>query len=443
MFLISKKARVGGLFPLEIGFFRRWQRSEGGWLKPVVLMPEGADAWAETDRSSALFHELSHVKRADYLFTLLIRFSLAVFWWNPLCWVVSSRIRKEQEIACDELVLRAGIKPSTYAASLLAFRRSADFRWNVSADLLGLIGRLSFQERLAAILKQKLMFKEVKMKSKIMLAAAVVLAVILIGTARPAVGNETNAETSPAVRIAPATNPESVVVQEKEKEKVAEEKEKKTDKKAVVFIDKSDKARVEIAIVGNGPIKKLLIEKDGAIRLRVTGEGAKIIQEGKLLTLDENDSFTISKDSGKILMIGKSGDWEPGEKIVKVIVRKNKKDGPEIGWTIGENEPPYKKIVRIREGDIKGGAEKLKVTCERDDEALRIVLTGKKGPEGRAAYDRVLARLKNEISGDGKILESDFNENNGEMTFKISLLASADEDLIKKLVESATEEIKK
>jgi hypothetical protein len=65
-------------------------------------------------------------------------------------------------LACDELVLRAGIRPSAYAASLLAFRRSAGFRWNPSAALLGFVRRSSFQDRMAAILKQKLTIMEVK-----------------------------------------------------------------------------------------------------------------------------------------------------------------------------------------------------------------------------------------------------------------------------------------
>ncbi|MCK7483413.1 MAG: M56 family metallopeptidase [Candidatus Moduliflexus flocculans] len=78
-----------------------------GWRKPVVLFPAGADAWTEDERSSALFHELSHIKRADFLVMLLVRTSLALYWWNPLCWVAYRELLKEQEIACDELVLRA------------------------------------------------------------------------------------------------------------------------------------------------------------------------------------------------------------------------------------------------------------------------------------------------------------------------------------------------
>ncbi|HSA95070.1 MAG TPA: M56 family metallopeptidase, partial [Acidobacteriota bacterium] len=152
---VRLKSHPGVLIPLT------W-----GWRRPTVLMPRGADGWSEEDRSSALFHELSHIKRRDFVVMLLVRASLALFWWNPLGWIVYRELLKEQELACDELVLRAGIKPSSYAASLLAFRRSAGFRWNPSAALLGMLGRSSFQERLAAILKHKLVSMEVKMRTK-------------------------------------------------------------------------------------------------------------------------------------------------------------------------------------------------------------------------------------------------------------------------------------
>ena len=196
-----------------------------GWRRPVILLPDGADAWTDDERSSALFHELSHIKRADFLVMLLVRTSLALFWWNPLCWIVYRELLKEQEIACDELVLRAGIRPSTYAASLLAFRRSAGFRWNPSAALLGMLGRSSFQERLAAILKQKLTFMEVKMKTKIMLALALVLAVAFVGTARPAMGREAIPETALTVPAeTPATASLAAAVLPAQTEKAAQAK---------------------------------------------------------------------------------------------------------------------------------------------------------------------------------------------------------------------------
>jgi len=530
-----------------------------GWRKPVILLPAGADAWAETERSSALFHELSHVKRADFLFMLLIRVSLAVFWWNPVCWIVYVRIRKEQEIACDELVLRAGIKPSTYAASLLAFRCSAGSRWNASTALPGLLGGSSFKERLAAILRQKIMIKEVKMKSRIMLAASVVLAVAFIGTARPAVAvnaapvpddffTETASPSPAALSAAQETKTEKEAVQEKEqeKEKTEDDKEKSVIvKKVVVSAGEGEGKPVEITITKDGKTRKLLLAKpltlktdkdgrviffgaegaaisdlkDAMIGIQISDDDLKLIEDGNFLKLDKNDFFTLSGDDGKILVIKKSKDGKPGIKIVKeieidegdivseldlgkeiecgkhgvkVIIQKGKellekvraireqaeavkakkiefaelekslekleaelKAGEEkirkitegfahaTGvWTVAEDEHKNKFITRIKDVDLKGAAGKLTVTCRHRDGKLEIVLTGEKGPDGRAAYDRAMDRLKKELAEGGKLLESNYDEEAGTMTFKMEIAAAADEGLVKRLVETITAEIK-
>lgn len=371
-----------------------------GWRKPVILMPAGADAWTDEERSSALFHELSHVKRADFLVMLLVRMSLAVFWWNPLSWIVYRKLRREQEIACDELVLRAGIKPSIYAASLLAFRRSAGFRWNTSAALLGMLGKPSFNERLATILKQKLTLKEVKMKTKIMLAAAVVLAVALVGTARPAVGVENRAAEPTAVETAapapgsfdialPAAETqekaaEKPAAQEKEKEKVkvAEKAKPAVESKIVIEAKEGVKTPIVITITQGDEVKTLTLDKpltittgkDGQVlvltsegkeiqalkgkplRLEIKGGGLELIKEGKALKIGEGGVYKIVKEfdkegtklvyylspksviAGGKLHIIKEGEDEKGN--VHVVVRPMIEAKPTISWTIKE---PVKK----------------------------------------------------------------------------------------------------
>ncbi|MGZ5479332.1 MAG: M56 family metallopeptidase, partial [Candidatus Aminicenantales bacterium] len=351
---VRLRSHPGVLVPLTWGF-----------RKPVVLFPDGAGAWTEDERSSALYHELSHIKRADFLAMLLVRTSLAVFWWNPLCWVIYREILKEQEIACDELVLRAGIKPSIYAASLLAFRRSAGLRWNPSAALLGMLGRSSFQERLTAILKQKITTMEVKMKTKITLGLALVAAVALIGTARPAVGIEKSAVTTslvepasqaPASMDAARTSPvsqeaqaEKAVVQEKQKEQEkakAAEKAKEAEKaakdkavtaKTIVIKPVGEEGEpIEITITEGDTTKTLVLEKsltitkdkDGKIliltpegqepimlkgeplRLEIKGGGLEVIREGKPLTIGEGGVYRIVEKT------------EAGEAAPEVIVKR-------------------------------------------------------------------------------------------------------------------------
>jgi len=390
-----------------------------GWRKPVVLMPAGADAWTEEQRSSALFHELSHVKRADFLVMLLVRTSLAAFWFNPLCWVVYRELRKEQEIACDELVLRAGIRPSIYAASLLAFRRSAGFRWNPSAALLGMLGRSSFHERLAAILKQKLTFKEVKMKTKIMLASAIVLAVALVGAARPAVGIEKTAATTTVVETAapvaaaadialPAaetqeTKAEKAVVQEKEKEKAkaaqqAEKEKAVIEKKIVVTTKDGTKTPIVITITAGDEVKTLTLDKpltitsgegghvlvlssDGkdvqvlkgaTLRLEIKGGEIELIKEGKALKVGEGGAYTIVKEGGKAFAFSSATGKDMLEKVhvlqEQVAAIKAKK------MDITALEESLKKL----EAELKAKEEKLREFKYKFDMAPAEVTVVKK-----------------------------------------------------------------
>jgi beta-lactamase regulating signal transducer with metallopeptidase domain len=159
-----------------------------GFLRPVVIMPDAARVWKEDERSSALFHELSHVKRGDFLVMVLVRLSLAMYWMNPLCWLVYKMLKNEQEKACDELVLKLGIRPSIYAHNLLTFKRSARLTRAPSAaflGVLGMFGRSQLNERMLAILGQKMAFKEVRMKTKVIVSILAFLAVAFIGLARP------------------------------------------------------------------------------------------------------------------------------------------------------------------------------------------------------------------------------------------------------------------
>ncbi len=340
-----------------------------GWRKPVVLMPAGADAWTEEQRSSALFHELSHVKRADFLVMLLVRTSLAAFWFNPLCWVVYRELRKEQEIACDELVLRAGIRPSTYAASLLAFRRSAGFRWNPSAALLGMLGRSSFHERLAAILKQKLTFKEVKMKTKIMLASAVVLAVAIVGTAGPAAGIEKTAvKTAVVETAAPAANAIEFALPGAEAQETQAVK---------AVVQENTKTPIVITITEGDEVKTLTLDKpltitssegDPVIVLSSEGKDLKVLKGEPLSLVIEGGALDLMKE-GKVLKVGPGGAF-------KIVKEGGEEGGAKIiyYWTpkgeAGEAAPDVfvKRIKEKKEGEIWIAAEPAK-----EGEAVKVV----------------------------------------------------------------------
>ena len=71
-----------------------------------------------------LAHELAHVQRADWAVQLAADVVRALFWFNPLSWIVARRLRDESERACDDVVLRTGMQDATYASQLLDIARA-------------------------------------------------------------------------------------------------------------------------------------------------------------------------------------------------------------------------------------------------------------------------------------------------------------------------------
>lgn len=122
-------------------------------LQPTVLVPPQSSAWDPSRWQIVLLHELAHVARWDVATDLIARISLVVFWFHPLAHLAFRRMSMEQERACDDLVLDAGIGGQNYAEQLLSL---AAFNRRVSSRSLGLaIARQSNLEvRIQAILSE-------------------------------------------------------------------------------------------------------------------------------------------------------------------------------------------------------------------------------------------------------------------------------------------------
>jgi beta-lactamase regulating signal transducer with metallopeptidase domain len=94
-----------------------------GVLRPIVVLPRDAGDWSVERARIVLCHELAHVRRADWVALLAAELLRAAYWFNPLTWIVSRRLRDESEHACDDEVMSRGVEGTVYATELLELAR--------------------------------------------------------------------------------------------------------------------------------------------------------------------------------------------------------------------------------------------------------------------------------------------------------------------------------
>ncbi|MBT2187302.1 M56 family metallopeptidase [Sphingobium nicotianae] len=93
-----------------------------GLMRPVILLNTRAvDAADEAE--AIIAHELAHVARLDWLKLLLARVATALFWFNPMAWMLAREAHQLREEAADDTVLAADIPDTDYAQLLVGIAR--------------------------------------------------------------------------------------------------------------------------------------------------------------------------------------------------------------------------------------------------------------------------------------------------------------------------------
>ena len=90
-----------------------------GWLRPIILLPASALAGLSPQQLEAILaHELSHIRRHDYLLNLIQSALETVFFYHPALWWVSRKIRVERENCCDDCAVALCGDRLVYAQAL-------------------------------------------------------------------------------------------------------------------------------------------------------------------------------------------------------------------------------------------------------------------------------------------------------------------------------------
>ncbi len=97
-----------------------------GIFRPLVILPE--QMLGETDAAiltSAIGHELVHVRRRDFALNLLYEFICLPLSFHPAAALIRRRIKQTRELGCDEIVAEQLMEPGVYARSLVELAGSA------------------------------------------------------------------------------------------------------------------------------------------------------------------------------------------------------------------------------------------------------------------------------------------------------------------------------
>ena len=146
----SKKIAV----PVVVGFF-----------KPMIIFPFGMLNSLSIDEVEAIMlHEISHIKRNDYLINVCVHIVEIIFYFHPAIWWISAKIRAEREYACDDIALSMDIQPLDYVKTLYKLEQTK--QTNIPALSMSFAeDRHQLLNRVKRILNMKQTKNEIKEKA--------------------------------------------------------------------------------------------------------------------------------------------------------------------------------------------------------------------------------------------------------------------------------------
>ena len=172
-----------------------------GFIRPAVAIPLSAQTWPADRIRIALLHEVGHARRGDQTTQLFARIITAFYWFHPMVWQAFRCLRLEQERACDDFVLNAGQRSSSYGRHLMEIAMNA--RSFCSTASLPVVQSSSLVARIRALVDEQSDRRPVQRHQMLRVGVLIGSVSCLIATLSPADGTR-YAETSDKASLRPA-----------------------------------------------------------------------------------------------------------------------------------------------------------------------------------------------------------------------------------------------
>jgi TonB family protein len=153
-----------------------------GLFRPTLLLPADAMRWSDERVHIVLHHELAHIRRHDWAVQMCADLLRCIYWFNPLLWLASTRLRHESELACDDDVLRRGVDRTDYATHVLDLARAyGRHRRGGAAPAAAMAHPSGLERRIRVMLNASL--DRAPVSGSVRLASAMALAVLVLPVA--------------------------------------------------------------------------------------------------------------------------------------------------------------------------------------------------------------------------------------------------------------------
>lgn len=327
------------------------------WGRHLLLFPAEWKVWPKLRLESVVRHEKAHIRRGDWFTQMIGQVVRALFWPNPLVWLLYRQMRNLAEEAADDLVLSSGVPPARYAQDLLEIARGA---WAAPVAAVPLARKAEVARRIEMVLNKN------KARGAIGVGGLVTLSLVFAALATPLASWAVAGEAKTKVKSSSATKskgadvydvklqvfeglskdkmlPEGKVVKGKDivltaPAKVAEkallrlQSEGKTpDLAPTIRVRTDQKASIKYQAKGGlTPDRAIIVVpekgRDGHVRLKV--QYVLTDEAGNKVHIVESPESVIVDKGGKTFMLAPSVVKDGKESVILIEVKPVKNDKP-------------------------------------------------------------------------------------------------------------------